>query len=124
MSKHQTDQIPLEAFPNTDQHSTKFECGLCDFDIFHHTSMKFYHDPRQEGRFENCTTGMTDDKIPPDDGFFMYWCEEDANVVLARNILEAAGYRVYTLMTSARARDGIAFNSSCEIFVPVYSITI
>ncbi len=67
---------------------------------------------------------MTDDEIPPDDGFFMYWCEEAANVVLARNILKAAGYRVYTLMTSARARGGIAFNSSCEIFVPVYSITI
>ena len=46
MSKLQTDPISLEAFPNTDQHSTRFECGLCDFDIFHHTSMKFYHDSR------------------------------------------------------------------------------
>ena len=102
MNKHQTDPIPLEGSPKTDQHSTRFECGLCDFDILYHTSMKsFYHDPHQEGRFNNHTPGMTDDEMPPDDGFYMYWCEEDASVVLARNILKAAGYQVYTLWDHA-----------------------
>ena len=91
------DSEPLGKTPST--MSTRFGCGLCDFDILYHTSMKsFYHDPHQEGRFENSTPGMTGDEMPPDDGFYMYWCGEGAaNAVLGRNILKAAGYRVYTL---------------------------